>query len=413
MEMKNVCKVLFVYLLVTLCAGPALAQLSYEIDVGQDGTFETGGSINLNVSESVSIDIYVSGYNCTATGCEGCGTNDQLFGTQKYVLLDESKVTVVNSFPYDTEKGGPWDSSFCDFSRKEEDVYYLSTGNFNYVTVADERQKLGTITLTGASAGTSALLVANDLTPRGYPAYNDGSIVNCNLDSEYPADALLTVNPGCETDEQCNDNNPCTTDSCNKQSNSCIHTAVEEGTACDDGIFCNGIDTCSAAGICIHQGTLCPDDGIFCNGDEVCGEDSDACIHTGNPCPSETHICIEETDECEPLVPPVTLQLTPEAWYQSRWVSLIKFLKIEGSNSHFDRSVTEVSFSPDNAVIMLPRVIDETTINCFGLLMPRWWAKVDALDVTVTTGSEEATATMEINLLPFLLEQGHNASRDE
>lgn len=401
--MKNPLKVLFVCLLVTLCAGPAFAQLSYEIDVGQDGTFETGGSINLNTSESVTIDIYVSEYSCSP----GPPVNG-LFGTQKYVLLDESKVTVDDSFPFDSNNGGPWDPSFSNFSRKEQNVYYLTTADFNFITVTGGKQKLGTITLTGTSGGASALLVANDLSSLGYPAYNDGFIANCNLGSQYPADALLTINPGCETDEQCNDNNPCTEDSCNTQSNACINTPVAEGTACDDGIFCNGIDTCSAAGICIHPGNPCPDDEIFCNGDEVCDEDSDACIHTGNPCPSETHICIEETDVCEPLIPEVTLQLTPEAWYQSRWVSLIKFLKIEGTNSHFDRSLTEVSFSPENAVIMLPRVMSETTINCIGILMPRWWASVDSIDVTVTTGDEVATAKMEITLLPLMLENEKN-----
>jgi len=411
--MGKLLRIIFVCLLVTLAASPVYALLSYEIDVGQDGIFETGGSINLNVSESITIDIYVSGYYCTATGCGGCGTNDQLFGTQNYVLLDESKVTVDDSFPYDTDNGGPWDPSFCAFSRNEENVYYLVTGSFNYVTVAGGRQKLGTATLTCVSGGASTLVVANDLTSLGYAVYNDGFIANCNLDNEYPADAVLTVNPGCETDENCNDNNPCTSDSCNTQSNECVHTPVEEGTACDDGMFCNGIDTCSAAGICIHPGNPCPDDSLFCNGNEGCDEVSDTCIHAGNPCPSETPVCLENTDACESVVIPATLQLTPEAWYQSRWVSLIKFLKIEGSNTYFDRSVTEVRFSPDNAVIMLPRVIDATTINCIGLLMPRWWAKVDSIEVTVTTGTEEATATMDITLLPFLLEQGRNAAPDE
>ncbi len=102
-------------------------------------------------------------------------------------------------------------------------------------------------------------------------------------------------------------------------------------------------------------------------------------------------------------ISPVTLQLTPDSWYQSRWVSLIKYLRIEGSDSHFDRSVTEVTFTPERAAIMLPLVIDESTINCIGILMPRWWAPVDALDITVTTGAEVATATMDIKLLPFLL----------
>jgi hypothetical protein len=112
-------------------------------------------------------------------------------------------------------------------------------------------------------------------------------------------------------------------------------------------------------------------------------------------------------------ISPVTLQLTPDSWYQSRWVSLIKYLRIEGSDSHFDRSVTEVTFTPQRAAIMLPLVIDESTINCIGILMPRWWAPVDALDITVTTGAEVATATMEIKLLPFLLDQEKQLLQEE
>jgi hypothetical protein len=113
------------------------------------------------------------------------------------------------------------------------------------------------------------------------------------------------------------------------------------------------------------------------------------------------------------IVPSGTLQITPESWYQSRWVSLIKFLRIEGSESHFDRSVTEVTFTPDHAVIMLPFVVDESTINCIGILMPRWWAPVDSIGITVSTGAEVATATMEIKLLPFLLEQEKNPLWEE
>ena len=154
----------------------------------------------------------------------------------------------------------------------------------------------------------------------------------------------------------------------------------------------------------------CADDGLYCNGDEFCDEGT--CVSADNPCEAEL-ICDETTDECRPVVPPVTLQLTPDIWYQSRWVPLIKFLRIEGSNSHFDKSDTEITFTPDSAVIMLPLVIDEATINCCGILMPRLWAPFDAIDVKVSTGEEEATATMEIQLLPFMPEREKNLLLEE
>jgi hypothetical protein len=202
----------------------------------------------------------------------------------------------------------------------------------------------------------------------------------------------------------CDDGIPCTTDSCNEASDICDH--IPNNAVCNDGADCNGAEECNPASGCVAGAPVnCPDDGLFCNGIESCDENTGACISSGNPCLPETHACVEATDECKLITIQPTLQLTPESWYQSRWLSLIKFFRIEGSNSHFDRSVTEVTFTPESAVIMLPMVMDESTINCIGILMPRWWAPVDSIDVTVTTGTEVATATMEIKLLPFLLEQ--------
>ncbi len=52
---------------------------------------------------------------------------------------------------------------------------------------------------------------------------------------------------------------------------------------CDDGIFCNGAETCVDK-TCQPGTSPCPDDGIFCNGEETCSEENDSCGHAGNPC---------------------------------------------------------------------------------------------------------------------------------
>jgi len=105
------------------------------------------------------------------------------------------------------------------------------------------------------------------------------------------------------------------------------------GAACEDEVYCNGVDTCGATGACTeHAGDPCPDnglwcdgqeycnealrlcdaanipdcsaDGIFCNGDEYCDEDIDTCAHTGNPCTDDglfctgTEYCDEDLDQC-------------------------------------------------------------------------------------------------------------------
>ncbi len=69
---------------------------------------------------------------------------------------------------------------------------------------------------------------------------------------------------------------------------------------CDDGVYCNGAETC-VDGEC-QDGTppTCLDDGKFCNGSEVCDESTQGCGHSGNPC-GEGTFCNEESDQCESL----------------------------------------------------------------------------------------------------------------
>lgn len=78
-----------------------------------------------------------------------------------------------------------------------------------------------------------------------------------------PADAFVAGGAGCGSDGAV-----CTNDICNGTSGGCTHPA--NTAACDDGLFCNGADTCS-------EGS--------CN------------AHTGNPCASGVG-CDETTDTC-------------------------------------------------------------------------------------------------------------------
>jgi hypothetical protein len=44
------------------------------------------------------------------------------------------------------------------------------------------------------------------------------------------------------------------------------------------------------------------DDGLFCNGPETCSEEQNTCISAGNPCPPNTQ-CDEANDRCIPVTP--------------------------------------------------------------------------------------------------------------
>ena len=82
------------------------------------------------------------------------------------------------------------------------------------------------------------------------------------------------------------------------------------------------------------------------------------------------------------------------------------FLRIEGSDTHFDAS-SIVTFNPESALMALPLVVDEESILIIGLLVPSWLTgSLNSLDVTVTTGSEEAYESLNVEPMPFMLDKG-------
>ena len=66
---------------------------------------------------------------------------------------------------------------------------------------------------------------------------------------------------------------------------------------CDDGIYCNGAETCLDKACRPGAPVVCPDDGLFCNGLESCDEAGDSCVSSGDPCIPPT-VCYEDTDSC-------------------------------------------------------------------------------------------------------------------
>lgn len=154
-----------------------------------------------------------------------------------------------------------------------------------------------------------------------------------------PADGQCKA---CLNNSQCNDNNVCTTDTCN--AGVCVFTP--NSNSCDDGLFCTLTDACSG-GTCVGSGNHCPNqlcnettdtcvdclsatdcndnnictnnvcnngscqfppntvpcpDGLFCNGDEVCGGGvcqpgtPPDCSHLDGECTDG--VCNESTDAC-------------------------------------------------------------------------------------------------------------------
>ena len=91
----------------------------------------------------------------------------------------------------------------------------------------------------------------------------NGTSVQC------PADQFLPTGTVCTSD-----GNVCTTDRCDG-AGTCGHPA--NSAPCEDGLFCNGEDTCAAGACSLHAGSPCPgpDGDAICT--ESCNEAADQC----------------------------------------------------------------------------------------------------------------------------------------
>ena len=73
----------------------------------------------------------------------------------------------------------------------------------------------------------------------------------------------------------CNDDVPCTVDSCSDLDGG-VCTFSPDDAACDDGLFCTGAESCDVSLDCQPGQAIVCDDGVACTMDS-CDEDSDAC----------------------------------------------------------------------------------------------------------------------------------------
>ncbi len=80
----------------------------------------------------------------------------------------------------------------------------------------------------------------------------------------------------------CDDGVACTVDECDEAADTCSNTP--EDTTCDDGLFCNGRETCDPTQGCLSGTDPCDDDNP-CT-DDTCLENVDYCEHVNNadPC---------------------------------------------------------------------------------------------------------------------------------
>ena len=101
-------------------------------------------------------------------------------------------------------------------------------------------------------------------------------------------DTVSGCSPG--TPLVCNDNNACTTDSCDPATG-CVTAPVD----CNDGLFCTD-DSCDTVTGCQHTPHVCNDD-LNCTTD-TCNEANDVCDFTPVVCKQDANLC--NTEACDP-----------------------------------------------------------------------------------------------------------------
>ena len=143
-------------------------------------------------------------------------------------------------------------------------------------------------TCTGASAGCPA----NAFRPGGATCTDDANV--CTDDACDGAGTCLHTNNVIACDDgkfctatdtcsngqcrgstrNCADSVSCTIDACSESTDTCTHIASD--AACDDGLFCNGAETCNAQAGCRMGSLVACGDGVGCTEDS-CNETTDSC----------------------------------------------------------------------------------------------------------------------------------------
>ncbi len=106
--------------------------------------------------------------------------------------------------------------------------------------------------------------------------------VSCTVDScdEISDSCIFTPIPGCQScvfDIDCNDGVPCTIDVC--QGGACVITPSD--TLCNNGQFCDGVEICQPLLGCMAGTPITCDDGVVCTSDS-CNEIADVCLNITN-----------------------------------------------------------------------------------------------------------------------------------
>ena len=129
-------------------------------------------------------------------------------------------------------------------------------------------------------------------TPDDAPC-NDGQFCN----GVETCDPLLDCQAGTPVD--CSDATACTIDQCNETTDQCENTP--DDSLCSDGEFCNGVETCDPLLGCQAGTAVDCDDGVACTAD-TCDEIADQCTNVPNDASCDDGLFCNGDETCDALL---------------------------------------------------------------------------------------------------------------
>ncbi|PRP88175.1 hypothetical protein PROFUN_03998 [Planoprotostelium fungivorum] len=112
------------------------------------------------------------------------------------------------------------------------------------------------------------------------------------------ASISISAGQACNTEKDCDNSNKCAVPVCS--TGVCRYILQKNGTTCDDGIFCNGVDTCDSYGKCLHGGNPCGSVTLENACDSTCNEVNTSCIAPAGTICDDGNFCLSN-DTCNGL----------------------------------------------------------------------------------------------------------------
>ncbi|MGB0716199.1 MAG: S8 family serine peptidase [Phycisphaerae bacterium] len=133
------------------------------------------------------------------------------------------------------------------------------------------------------------------------------AVAECTVDADCDngqfCDGVETCDPelGClaGVPVTCDDGISCTSDFCNEIFNICLNSPLN--SLCDDGLYCNGAETCDEVLDCQPGTPVVCDDGVECTVDE-CDEDADSCAFVADDLFCGNGTDCDGVEVCDPVL---------------------------------------------------------------------------------------------------------------